>query len=170
MKSLRFAFTLEPLSHPFDLEYIVEDYSFDSVPRPPGGITSLVINTLQLEIDRWGQVLYVWGLCPSVAWRDTDLEPPSSSPGRLTVLLEQITPGVSVGVTEDSYEWSAYFNRSTGWVSLQHPSASLDTCTTVEFASHCVAMLAGERLVAIWLQPQFQLHGELISPYDLIKS
>jgi hypothetical protein len=59
----------------FSLVYRPEDYSFDVEPHDGTGFTSIMINDLQLEIDDEGKIIYVWGLCPLIQYKETEEVP-----------------------------------------------------------------------------------------------
>lgn len=135
------------------LVYRESEHSFDVEMRPAGGVTSLLVNDLQLEIDQEGVVLYPWGLCPRTAWDETDASPPRYSKGTLIAQTgREIVPGVSIRIS-GPVGWSVYLNKQSGWVCIGDPKPSVNETNAVEFAPGCVAVLSDGSLIALWLHP-----------------
>jgi len=126
--------------------------SVDVSPRPSGGIASIQVNYLQLEIDDEGTVLYAWGLFNDpTTWVETTSRPPNSVRATLVASVPRpIIPGVSRQLNEDV--WQAYVNRQQGWICLGKSRTS-QCCRAIEFAPSSVAILEGSELVAVWLRP-----------------
>ncbi len=148
-----FATTNSPSALSFSLIFREAESSVDVSPKPVGGITSILVNYLQLEIDDEGTVLYPWGLFNDpTTWQETPLSPVVSVRSTLVVNVPKpIIPGVSRRLNEGDV-WQAYVNRREGWICLGEPSAS-PSCRAVEFAPNSVAVLDRSKLVAVWLRP-----------------
>ncbi len=150
---MRFKFHPAQSMTPKRLIYHSEQYSFDVEPRTETGITSLVINDLQLEIDESGRILCAWGFCPYQNWKYTDSLPPSFTPGSLAIDIEiEIVPGVSHRLTKPG-EWPIFVNSKAGWVCV----GKLDSphrANSVEFSTNSIAVLEDGLLKAIWLHPE----------------
>lgn len=144
---------MEGRSTPGQLVYRPDEYSFDFTGaggrRPPGG-RSLLVNDLQLEMAESGAVLYAWGLAPQTEWQARPLEvPKASSGGLLASPTRWPALGASVRVNWD--RWPTYHDPDSGWICIgQHRSAG---SAIVEYASGCMAVVDGDRLVAVWLKP-----------------
>jgi len=133
--------------------YRPDEFSFDFQPYYPGG-TSLLINSLQLEVDWKGRVLYAWGYCPHVTWERTNEPVPDFAPGVLRFLSDgRLIPGVSIPITPDG-GWPVSVNVQTGWVHIGTYSPAVMGAEVVEFASDSVAAIVGGRLVSVWLRPE----------------
>ncbi len=118
------------------------------------GITSILINYLQLEIDDEGKILYVWGYCPLVHYQETDETPQQYIPCGLQVILDkEIIPGISTRLNEGN-PWPVYINHTTGWVCLGNPVTK--NVTMLEFAPDSIATLQGDQIIAVWLQPKWE--------------
>ena len=114
---------------------------------------SVLVNELQLEVDEENRVLYAWGLCPSTMWRPTRAMPPPALQQVLEVVTEkQMIPGVSLQVNQE--RWPVAVNAERGWVCVGDAEAGGSGETPVEFAPGTIAVLAGDRLRAVWLHPQ----------------
>ena len=137
---------------PFQLVYRQAEHSFATVPKPDGGITSVLINDLQLEIDDEGTVLYVWGLFPRADKCDTTTASPPKSVRKTLRFAssEEWTPGVSVRLNKRS--WDYFVNESTGWVAVGNPNTP-PISRAIEFAPNSIAVLDGDSVVAVWLKP-----------------
>lgn len=148
-----FAVLDTPPAFQFAVTFQEAESCVDALPRPPGGIASILVNYLQLEIDHEGTVLYAWGLFNHpTTWLDTTSLPPDPARGTLVANVpEPIVPGISRRLNE-GHVWQAYVNRQQGWLCLGEPSAS-PSCRAIEFAPNSIAVLDGSRLVAVWLKP-----------------
>jgi len=136
----------------FSLVYRSDDYSFDIEPLDGTGDTSIMINDLQLEIDHEGKIIYVWGLCPLIEYKETNEFPHGYKPGSLVALLDKPPVlGISYRLNEDS-RWPIYINKKKGWVCLGN-SETKDK-QLIEFAPNCVATIDGQELIAVWLHPK----------------
>jgi len=135
------------------LVYRERDHAFDLEGERPKGVTSLLVNDLQLEIDQEGVVLYPWGLCPRSTWEPTEAMPPASVRGTLVAQFgEEIVPGVSRRISGGS-RWPVYENRAARWVCIGDLEAEGNRRKGIEFAPGCVAVLDDHALVALWLRP-----------------
>lgn len=136
----------------FRLVYRGEEHSFAAVPQPSGGITSVLLNDLQLEIDDEGTVIYAWGLFPRAEKCDpTTFSPPEPTRRRLRFISDgDWTPGVSIRINKRP--WEVFANAATGWVGVGKPSASPNSIG-VEFAPNSIAVIEGRSIVAVWLKP-----------------
>jgi hypothetical protein len=133
-----------------ELAYIPEHYSIKYETQNDEGISSLLLNDLQLEIDTEGQVLWVYGLCPHTTWHNTLLEPPLFEPGSLFVETgDTIVPGISIRINK-SKRWEVYADKNKGWLRIGE-SENNKTTIAVEFAKNCIAVIYENSLDAIWL-------------------
>ncbi|MEA5616699.1 hypothetical protein VB711_02430 [Cronbergia sp. UHCC 0137] len=135
-----------------ELLYVLEDYAFNFLPPSKSGITSVVIDTLQIVIDEYGRVVEVFGYCPYFDWKCDDIAPPNYLQGCLFVELDNIIPGVSERLAEYG-EWRVSFNSTTGWVCVGETNYS-PAAIAVEFVSSILAVVEGDSLKAIWLHPE----------------
>lgn len=135
----------------FSLIYRAEDYSFDIEPLCGTGDTSIMINELQLEIDYEGKVMYVWGLCPLMHYKDTNILPQKYQKHTLVAMLDKPPiPGISYRLNEDG-RWPIFINKKKGWVCLGNPE--INDRQLVEFAPDCIATMDGQELIGLWLHP-----------------
>ena len=131
------------------LVYREKEYSFDTEPRSGIGIGSLLVNDLQLEMDRKGQILYVWGLCPHTAWKPGNIKTPAAESGILRV-KEVVSPyGASKKVNNEGH-WQVSANRESGWVCVGNSNANGQN---ILFAPGAIAVLIDGSLNALWLHP-----------------
>src|SRR5262245_29668548 len=102
------------------LIYRVQEYSFDFLPAESVySITSMCVNTLQLEIDGEGRVLYAWGYCPLLNAVRTEVLPPPALPGYLiSELNEPPLRAVSIPVRADRQSWTVSVNDGSGWICI----------------------------------------------------
>ena len=139
--------------------YVIEDHAFDFSPRDAikpralGAHTSLVVGTLQLEVDiESSTCLYLWGYCPRGLWTKSSLTAPTSRFGLLKVVTSaRLQPGVSVGL-EGTVESKLQFDPISGWFCMGRPNVGSE-CRSVEFASGCLAVVENEELRALWIRP-----------------
>ena len=135
----------------FSLVYREEDYSFDIEPHDDTGFTSILINDLQLEVNNNGKIIYVWGLCPLIEYKETNETPKDYRKNSLVASLNKpLTPGVSHRLNKNE-RWPIYINKKKGWVCIGNPKT--EGKQMIEFLPNCIAALNQEELTAIWLQP-----------------
>ncbi len=129
------------------------------------GTSSVIVGTLQIEFGvSTGTLLYVWGYFPRSAWRRVDLHAPVPQMSKcLKVRLdEEAIPGVSVSIARVG-EWLTDFDAESGWIRIASRD-SLPTDSYIEFAERQIAALRGDRLVALWLLPDYEWHLRVDSP------
>lgn len=153
--------------------YHADEYSFDFKPDSitdldkrvgSAGRTSIVIGTLQIEIDvETGAALYVWGYHPHLGWRSERLSTIASRPGTISVLTkEQLHDSVSVSLAHVN-EWTTVYDPTTGWICVG-ASQVTKTVEFVEFATKTVAGIEKGVLRSIWLRPEKTLGLEASLP------
>lgn len=117
-----------------------------------GGVASLTVGTLQVEVDvDSGQALFVWGLHPKAQWAEARLTPPHSQPG--IVCFESSTPfseSASISVARVG-AWNTQYDSNTGWVRVA-PDLAPDEAQ-VMIADGVVIGVLGEEFHSLWLQP-----------------
>jgi hypothetical protein len=135
---------------PGDLVYRSDEYSFDTLNRL-SGVTSLLINDIQLEVTEQGAVSHVWGLCDHPSrWQASNLTAPIARGGAL-LCPASLTPGVSIRLNDQ--RWAVRHDTRTGWIAIgDHKEAESDE--VVEFQSNCRAVLRDGELVCLWLKPR----------------
>mgnify|MGYP000137796132 CR=1 FL=1 len=131
------------------LVYRRSEHSFDVEPRPERGVTSLLVNDVQIEIDEDGRLIYVWGLCPQESWRAARLDIPTEKPGRLQYVGGEVVPGVSKRLNAGK-RWTVGHDSSSQWLCIGDASAHGEKIT---FAPGATAVLKEDELVALWLHP-----------------
>jgi hypothetical protein len=73
-------------------------------PTPGGGFTSVLIDDLNLEVDRSGRIISVWGMCPHTRWKAATLVPSPADEGVLFLIPDRVLlPGVSERIKSDMY-------------------------------------------------------------------
>jgi len=133
------------------LVYRRSEYAFDMEPKPGGCKTCVTVNEVELEYGDERRVLCVSGYCPYQSWVETHLLPPAYSTADLLVKSPiDVTPGVVTGLNDLKSRWPVHVNRR-GWVCIGDPDNQGDQA--VEFAPGSVAVLKGDRLLALWLHP-----------------
>jgi hypothetical protein len=149
---MKFLFQKSRIDQHFLLVYRSEDYSFDVEPLNERGISSIMINELQLEIDDDARIIYVWGYCPLIKYDEIDAFPQMYHSGSLIALLDSPpVPGISYRLNEDK-RWSVYINKKKGWVCIGDPK--MDDKQLIEFAPDCIATMDGLEIIAVWLHPK----------------
>lgn len=133
--------------------YRESESSFAIEPPSNEGVSSALVNDLQLEVDEDGVVLYAWGLFPHPStWQPTVFSPPIARRRRMRIVVSDgWTPGVSRRLNAN--RWSTFVNTASGWVCLGDPEASQNV-VAVEFAPNSVAVVEKGVVVAIWLRPR----------------
>jgi hypothetical protein len=118
-----------------------------------GGVTSVVIGTLQLEVDiQSREILFPWGYFPNVRRAVASLSPPRSIEGRVSISSdEHFEPGVSLEIPGN--EWQDSYDPSSGWVAIRLNAAS--DATFVQIADGTILGIDNGNLVSVWLKPVF---------------
>lgn len=134
------------------LVYRRDEYSLDTLNRYIGGLTSVVVNDVQLEVSEGGEISAVWGMCPHMTWMECEVPLPTYQSARLTYQGE-ITPGVSIGVNSADNRWPVRHDPQTGWIAIA-PDTIPTSGEAVEFLPGCLAQIdqTGE-LLCLWLKP-----------------
>lgn len=131
--------------------YRISEHSFDVEPASLEGFTSLLINDLNLELDKKGQIISVWGLCPRKHWLPANLSPPQARPATICIGdIASIKPNVSIRLNAEP--WPVYVDTVSGWVRI----AAKDRIG-VYFAELFLGAILGFddkwHLVELWLKP-----------------
>ncbi|MEV7339462.1 hypothetical protein [Streptomyces sp. NPDC093544] len=118
------------------------------------GVTSVVIDTLQLEVDiESREVLFAWGYFPNVRGVVSELNAPQFTPGRVFISSDHsFESGVSLDVPGS--RWSVSYDPSSGWIAIELDDAA--DAKFVQIASGTVLGIDEGDLVSIWLSPVFQ--------------
>src|SRR5690349_3175705 len=141
-----------------NLIYRPKEFSFDVLPTPPSGFTSILVDDLNLEVDETGKVVSVWGLCSHTRWKEAALVPPQAAYGDLIVVTDKpFQRGVSLRLTPAKEYRPVFVDRRSGWVKVQgapNPNAPVMIIPGVIFEiGH-----QGE-FCALWLHPQSGITG-----------
>lgn len=133
---------------------LYEHSCFVTEPRPRGCATSISIPELELTIDDEDQrVVSVQGYCPNQTWIRTALGVPASRRASLQAVPRKPLAAGKVKARLPDGRWSAFVDTCTGWVRLGNVGSTSGE-DSVQFAPGAVAVLDGERLVALWLHPE----------------
>jgi hypothetical protein len=146
------------------LEFAASEHSFRFTAASPvdlservdgGGLTSLAIGTLQVEVSvATGLLLFVWGLHPRASWRDRAMAIPHAAPGVVRVSQrETLRSGVSLEIAGVG-AWSTSFDAETSWVRVGRSEEPDDV--QVLIATDTAMGLKGRWLNSIWLRPEFE--------------
>jgi hypothetical protein len=139
------------------LDYLPEDQAFSFAPRPNDGVTSLLINDLQIAINDQGRLLYCWGFCPQSGWEIRNLVPPILFHKGAVILsnAKKIIPGVSLKIA-DKNRWPIFVDLKSGWIAIGDFSVRNDESILIEFACGSLAELSERNeLVSLWLKPRY---------------
>lgn len=133
------------------LVYHRESYSFDMTPRI-SGVASVLIDDLSLEVDKNGQIVSVWGICPDARWRKSSLAPPPAKPGVLFAVSEHpLLRGVSVRVNHDGY-LPTCVDTESGWV---HIRGEASPAFAVKIFPGVIVEINSEgEFSSLWLHPR----------------
>jgi len=132
-----------------NLVYRQTDHAFDVEPHPSGGVTSLLVNELQIEVDEDGILLFVWGYCPLEGWIGATLSVPSARASRARWCGQALVPGVSRRLNRDA-RWPARSDPDSGWLCVGDPEA---TGESIAFGPGAICVLQHGTLQALWLRP-----------------
>ncbi|RDD83915.1 hypothetical protein [Streptomyces parvulus] len=117
------------------------------------GVTSALIDTLQLEVDiESREVLFAWEYFPNVRSVVSKLDAPQFTPGRVSISSDHsFEPGVSFDVPGKG--WRVSYDPSSGWVAFCLNDAA--DAEFVRIAGGTVLGISDGDLVALWLHPTF---------------
>jgi len=155
MNKMKFEFEKQDTANDGDFIYREDECSFDFESKTKqNGITSLLVNDLNIELDPSGKLLHTWGLCPYQNWVPEPISPPSSIKSGSIYFKdsEPIVAGVSVQIAGPN-EWKISVNKKNGWVCIGD-SSSTPNSNAISFAIDQVAVLSDSgELLALWLKP-----------------
>lgn len=144
----------------FSVIYDEDEYSFTTKPFESGSdFTSITIDTLQLEIDNEGKIVYVWGYYPLTQCKRTKTFPYRYEKKDLVAVLEKPPiPGVSISLIKNKRNshvcdrWPIYINQERGWICIGNPDTT--NKKLIQFAPDSIAALdKNSELIAVWLHP-----------------
>lgn len=149
---MSFAVTSRTETPATSLVYRRDEFSLDTLNRYTGGLTSILVNDVQLEVSEGGEICAVWGMCPHTTWMECEVPIPTYQSARLTYEGE-ITPGVSIRVNAADNRWQVRRDLQTGWIAIA-PNTIPTSGEAVEFLPGCLAQIGqtGE-LLCLWLKP-----------------
>jgi len=148
-----------------DLIYVEHEHSVDFIPvseselierSPTRGGTSILLGTLQIEVDiPSATLLYPWGQFPRGHWKKARIEPTGFGEGGIRIANTEdleLKPAVSLEVWPED-ECSTLFDPTTGWLCVT--TKKFEGLKLVEFARGAVIGLDGNEMNALWLKPHF---------------
>lgn len=150
--NMHFRATDGPIRRPNSvLIYRHDEFSFDVEPAPIGAFTSVLINTVSLELDVAGQVISVWGLCPYSRWKPANLKPSNARSGDVFCVTDApLVRGVSLQMTDEC--WPVFADASSGWVRVTGKSRA--SSSTEILPGIILDIDQRGQLSALWLKPQ----------------
>jgi hypothetical protein len=114
------------------------------------GFTSVLINDLNLELNEYGKVVSIWGLCPHTTWRNARLHPCDPEFRDIFFLPDApLKRGVSTRLSHE--RWPVFFDSSSGWVQLM-----TETQSAMSVRMHAQVIFDFDEqdcLCGIWLRP-----------------
>jgi hypothetical protein len=128
--------------------YSRHDHAFDTKERVVSGYSCLQINSLQIELNETGQLLYVWGYSPYESWKGSKLSLPQSKEGTITYAGPLPVPGSSRRITNESF-LSVLFDKRQDLVCIGDCSREGEA---IRFAPGAIAVLQSGELVSLWLK------------------
>lgn len=145
------------------LLYRAGEYSFayevldpEELERRVGseGVTSLVVDTLRLEIGvETGELLFAWGYLPEKSWDGLELPHPILRPGMIR--LEErnnLEPGISLSLSRNS-KWRVEFDSRQGWLRIARHD--FEDESAIQIADDVAIGVWRGSIAAIWLRPTF---------------
>lgn len=147
------------------LIYVPSDYSFITEPTTHNGYSSFCINYLQLEMDCYGEIFEVWGLCSHLSWvKDDFLTPSNFKTGSIRVdNPEAFTPGIGISLLEGEVPILA--NPKSGWIRM---GDQVDDGAIVEIFNGVLIQINNKgEFKCLWLKP---VKFPLLQPYSKLHS
>jgi hypothetical protein len=153
MNILRFKVITAPVVAEFALIYDVSSLAIEPVPRLPHVGITLQLKYVQLYMSDEGDIIFPDGFLPLAGASWTSDTPPEASVGGLQVcdVDEILEDGVTQLIGEQN-DWSVSITKDRTWVALRRLAQLETRLRAVRFAKSCIAVLAGERLVELWLK------------------
>ncbi|WP_206308370.1 hypothetical protein [Streptomyces sp. A1277] len=139
-----------------DRGFSFQPQSLDDLARLEGGggRTSLVADTLQLEVAvDSGRALYVWGYLPKESWQREELKLPISASGAVTVELDDPPLEEHISVSIARSDWDVLFDENSGLVRVVRDRRVPEKL--VEIADGIHLGLNGTEFISFWLSPEF---------------
>jgi hypothetical protein len=145
------------------LSYVKSEHSFtydparssDLAARAGGsGVTSLVIDTLQIEVGvDTGRLLFVWGYHPMGGWLHADLSSPQSAPGQVIVEVDdELEMGISIPIP--GHDWLTEYDPRRGLICVRRYQSAPSHYVTI--ADGVTVGLSENSINDLWLQPVFE--------------
>ncbi len=145
-----------------ELRYEPRALSFDFHPAQAATVrrtqdaVELAFGSLAVPLDRdTGELLGVWGYHPDAGWLRGSLGSPTTAPARLRAVLPKVSRGRQRGVARrlvHSGDLTTIQDTRTGWIRVGRTGVTTGN-RYIEFATGCLAELAADDLVALWLRP-----------------
>jgi len=132
-----------------ELVYIKEEYSFRTLPRRAGCVTSISINDLELGLSDTGEILNIEGLCPIASWKEKKLNLPPLVKAKLKIEIEEtIVPGMSFRVNKLE-KWPVLIDNNLGWICIGNPEADNKLFL---FSSFAAVSIVSNEIKGLWLK------------------
>ena len=137
--------------------YIIKEWSFyydvKSCYVPTVQLSCFAIDTIQLHVNVDTYIcVYISGYHPYSLWELASLQVPNYSTGILKVHTDtELLMGVGYGL-EDMVPPTTWFDVTNGWWCIG-VKEHLPGSQAVEFATGCVAVVMGQRLLSLWIRP-----------------
>lgn len=133
------------------LNYIKSEFSFVSFDIDGVFYFSVLINDVNLFFGENKVAFSIAGISSFLKWEKGDVKVPASFVGELHCIGD-IVPGASYRINDFSDYWPVLFDENSGWIEIKKTNL-LDIA--VEIFDGVVVGLYLNRLVAIWLRPNF---------------
>lgn len=133
------------------IRYVIEDFSFAYEHKNYFHDFSLMVNTIELNVDNNFFLCGISGYDPYLGWKRIHVEPPLFKKRGVQAFINfDYVPGGGYRINDQV--WPEYVNAKSGWICIGNPQSSGEA---VEFIDNCVAVIDGKQeLVALWLKPQ----------------
>ena len=144
--------------------YSQSEYSFDfelpnlQWPQTRGFESGFVFtfDTLQLEVEWTGRLLYVWGYYSNVRWLPVKFPNIKSTSGYVKVIADENLEARIALAFPTWDKWQTYCDLDSGWVCISpYSPEELEPIQHIEFARNIVASISHFQLKALWLHPAY---------------
>ncbi len=136
------------------LNYITNEYSFDMEPSIQEANFAILINNIELTVDKNDFIVQVSGFCPHTTWIKSNYHIQNYKNGKIKV-LNTLKSGFSYRINKN--ELPVYFNDKEGWICVGNPDK---LGQGIEFINCCVAIVEQGELISLWLKPR--ILGQLL--------
>ena len=147
---MQFIFTPPRATRVGCLKYINEEFSFNTVNSDELYSSSLLINDINIVLNKDGLAVSIFGLAPFMRWIDGSIVVPQSIFMDLRV-SSPIIPGVSYRIND--IPWKVTWDKKNGWIEIKDDRSLCEEY--VNILDDVIVGIRDSNIVGLWLHPEF---------------